>query len=61
MSDDHEKARSLAEAALEAFAKGEDKRGDDLAAQAAELDRSAVEEVVQDLDDDAASNHDVPE
>ncbi len=61
MSDDREKARKLAEDALEAFSKGDDKRGDELAGEAAKLDRGAVEEVVQDLDEDAGSNHDLPQ
>jgi hypothetical protein len=56
--DRHERARALAEQALEAYAKGDKKKGDQLAEEAAELDRSAVEEVVQDLDEDAGSDPD---
>ena len=54
----HEQARLLAEQALEEYAKGDKKRGDELAEQAVQLDRSAVEEVVQELDEDAGSNPD---
>ncbi len=60
MADDpkHEKARDLAEAALGEYAKGDDAKGDKLAEQAAKIDRSAVEEVVREIDEDAGSNHD---
>ncbi len=61
MEDDkHEKARDTAEEALGAFSEGDEKRGTELAQQAAKIDRSAVEELVQDLDEDAKSNHEVP-
>lgn len=56
--DRHEQARMLAEQALEEYAKGDKKRGDELAEEAVRLDRSAVEEVVQELDEDAGSNPD---
>ncbi len=60
MIDDgqHEKARDLAEKALDEYAKGDQAEGDKLAEQAARIDRSAVEEVVQEIDEDAGSNHD---
>ena len=51
----HEQARDLAEAALEQYDKGNRKQGDDLAEQAANLDRSAVEEVVAEIDEDVAN------
>lgn len=51
--DEHEKARDLAEKALGEYAKGDQRKGDKLAEEAADLDRSAVEEVVADLDEDA--------
>jgi len=61
MADEtHEQARDMAEEALEAFSKGKDKEGKTLVHKAAELDRSAVEELVEDLDEDAGSNHEVP-
>ncbi len=53
----HEKARDLAEKALDEYAKGDQAKGDKLAEQAVQIDRSAVEEVVQDLDEDAGSDH----
>ena len=56
--DRHEKARDLAEKALEEYAKGDKKKGDQLAEEAAKIDRSAVEEVVEELDEDAGSNPD---
>lgn len=51
---EHDKARDLAEEALGAYAKGDEKKGDALAEQAKTIDRSAVVEVVEDLDEDAA-------
>ena len=57
MADDkHEKALDLTEEALEKLADGDDKMADKLIEQAKRLDQGAVEEVVQDLDEDAA-NH----
>ena len=55
--DKHERARDLAEQALERYAKGDRKQGDKLAEQAVETDRSAVEEVVAEIDEDAGSDH----
>lgn len=52
---EHDKARALAEDALGAYAKGDEKKGDALAEQAKTIDRSAVVEVVEELDEDAAS------
>jgi hypothetical protein len=57
-ADRHEQARDLAEKALEEYAKGDKKKGDQLAEEAAKIDRSAVEEVVEELDEDAGSNPD---
>ena len=54
--DRHEKARDLAEDALGELAKGREDKADELIEQAKKLDRSAVEEVVQDLDEDAGSD-----
>jgi len=54
----HDKARGLAEKALGEYAKGDEAKGDKLAEQATKIDRSAVEEVVQEIDEDADSNHD---
>lgn len=57
--DKHERARTLAEDALAEYAKGDQAKGDKLADQAVRTDRTAVEEVVQELDEDAGSDHDV--
>ena len=54
--DRHEKARALAEDALGELAKGREDKADKLIEQAKELDASALEEVVQDLDEDAGSD-----
>ena len=50
----HEQARGLTEQALEQYAKGNAKEADKLVEQAKKIDRSAVEEVVQELEEDAA-------
>ena len=54
----HEKARELAEDALGALAKGQEGKADRLIEEAKKLDESALEEVVQDLDEDAGSDPD---
>lgn len=54
MSDDkHEKALDLTEQALEKLEEGDKVSADEMLDQAKRLDPSAVEEVVQDLDDAA--------
>lgn len=55
MSDKHEHARDLAEAALEALDTGDEARADALLAEAKKLDKSAVVELIEDLDEDAGS------
>ena len=55
-ADRHEKARELAEDALGALAKGQEDKADRLIEEAKKLDGSALEEVVQDLDEDAGSD-----
>jgi hypothetical protein len=50
----HEQARALTEQALEQYARGHTREADDLVDQAKQIDRSAVEEVVQELEEDAA-------
>ena len=52
-ADTYEKARDLAEAALEEYAHGQEKAGDKLAEQAVKTDRHAVEELVEEMDEDA--------
>ena len=51
----YEKARGLAEAALDKYAHGAPKEGDKLAERAVKVDRHAVEELVEELDEDAAA------
>lgn len=53
MSDKHEKALDLTEQALEKLEEGDEKGADQMLEEAKRLDPSAVEEVVQDLDDAA--------
>ena len=56
MADEkHEKALDLTEQALEKLTKGDDKAADQLLEQAKKLDETAVAEVVEDLDEDAAN------
>ncbi len=55
--DTYEKARDLAEAALGEYAHGNEKKGDKLAEQAVKTDRHAVEELVEELDEDAETTH----
>lgn len=52
----HEKARDLAEDALGELAKGREDKADRLIEEAKKLDQSALEEVVEDLDEDAGSD-----
>ena len=59
--DKHEKARELTEEALEHYAKGDQKAGDELASKAVKLDRTAVEEVVEEIDEDLAAQGKTPE
>jgi Tfp pilus assembly protein PilF len=59
--DRHEQARARAEEALEKYAHGDKNTGDKLAEEAVQMDRSAVEEVVAELDEDAGSDHSVGE
>ena len=56
MSDDkHEKALDLTEQALDALEEGDETKADKLLDQAKKLDKTAVEEVVNDMDEDAAA------
>ncbi len=50
----HEKARDLTEQALDKLASGDGKAADQLIEKAKKMDKSGAEEVVQDLDEDAA-------
>ncbi len=53
MSDKHEKALDLTEEALEKLGDGDEKAADALLQEAKKLDKTAPEEVVSDLDEDA--------
>lgn len=53
MSDKHEKARDLGEKALDALDKGDEKQADQLIEQAKKLDGTALEELVEELDEGA--------
>lgn len=59
-SDKHETARQLTEDALGAYVEGDRKKGDEMVEEAKRTDTSAVKEVLEDLDEDAGSNHSVP-
>ncbi|MGE0224352.1 MAG: hypothetical protein AB7F35_07660 [Acetobacteraceae bacterium] len=56
-TDSHEKARDLTEKALGAFADGDERQGHDLVQEAKQLDQSAVQEVLDELEEDAGSDH----
>ncbi|HEY0207382.1 MAG TPA: hypothetical protein VGC15_24910 [Acetobacteraceae bacterium] len=55
-NDKYEHARDLAEQALEALDKGDEAQADALLAKAKKLDKTAVVELVQDLEEDAGSD-----
>ena len=50
MSDKHDKALDLTEAALEALDEGDEEKADSLLNEAKKIDPSAVKEVVEDID-----------
>jgi len=53
----YDEARKLAEDALEAYAKGDSSKGDRLAKQARNTNPQAVQEVVNELEEDKNSDH----
>jgi hypothetical protein len=55
----YEQARELTEKALEAYVDENDKKGDKLIERAKGVDENAVQDVSDELDDDAPSEHDV--
>jgi len=57
-SDAYDKARDKADAALEAYAKKDAPKGDKLIEQAQSLDPDAVRDVMDELEEDAAAEHD---
>ena len=56
MDDKHERALDLTEQALEKLTEGDDKAADKLIEQAKKLDPGAPAEVVEDLNEDAATH-----
>ena len=56
----HETARQTTGDALGAYAKGDQEKGDELAEKARQMDSTAVQEVIDDLDEDAGSDRSVP-
>ncbi len=54
--DRHEKARDLGEAALGKLAEGREAEADRLIERAKKLDETALEEIVEDLEEDAGSD-----
>jgi hypothetical protein len=60
MADDkkYDQARNLSEKALDAFVDGEEDKAAGLVEQAEATDPQAVQDVAQDLDEDADSEHD---
>ena len=55
MSDKHEQARDLGEQALDAMDEGNEAKADALIEKAKKLDKTALEELVQDLDEGAGN------
>ena len=55
----YDEARSLSEKALEALVEGKEDNAEKLLEQAKAIDGRAVNDVVQELDEDATSEHDV--
>ena len=53
----YDEARKLAEDALDAYAKGNPKQGDKLAEQAKSTNVEAVQEVVDELEEDKTADH----
>ena len=53
MSDKHEKALDLTEAALEALDEGDEAKADKLVQEAKKLDPSAPKEILKDLEESA--------
>jgi hypothetical protein len=54
----YDRARELAEEALTKTGEGDDKAAEKLAQEAKATNQQAVEDVLQDLDEDAGSEHD---
>jgi hypothetical protein len=56
--NNYDKARDLAEGALKKTVEGDDRAAEELAQKAKATDRQAVEDVLDELDEDAGSEHD---
>jgi hypothetical protein len=54
----YDRAREMTEKALDAFVEGDEKTGAKLVEQAKDVDESAVRDVHEELEEDAASEHD---
>jgi hypothetical protein len=55
----YDQARQIAEKALDAYVKNDDRTGDELIRKAKTLDEHAVRDIAKELEEDAASEHDV--
>jgi hypothetical protein len=53
-NNQHDRSVDMTEEALDKYAQGDERGGDDLVQQAKELDQTGPEEVLNDLDEDAA-------
>lgn len=56
----HDKARDLTEKALDAFVEGNEDKAGSLVDKARKMDPSGVQEVMDDLEEDKNSDHNVP-
>lgn len=56
----HDRAREETEKALDAMVQGDDKRASEHVRQARRIDEAAVREVLDDLNEDADSDHSIP-
>jgi hypothetical protein len=54
----YDRAREMTEKALDAYVEGDEKKGGKLVDQAKGVNEAAVRDVHQELEDDAASEHD---
>jgi hypothetical protein len=54
----YDRAREMTEKALDAFVEGDEKGGADLVDQARHVNEAAVRDVHEELEEDAASEHD---
>jgi F0F1-type ATP synthase membrane subunit b/b' len=56
----HEQARDIAEEALEKLVQGKDSEADALIEKAKKIDRTGVEELLEDLEEDAEARGELP-